>query len=59
MIERSVSISALITLMVFGNSIGIYHAFVGIVLLVWLFVFFIIGDNYDMRNDVLASMGSK
>lgn len=51
--------SALITLMVFGNSIRIYHAFAGIVLLVWLFVFFIIGDNYDMRNDVLASMGSK
>ncbi|WP_155841147.1 hypothetical protein [Butyrivibrio sp. AE2005] len=49
--------SALISL--FGNIIGVYHLFLGVFLFVWLFVFFVIGDSYDMSDDILASMKEK
>lgn len=48
--------SALISIIMFGNSIGLYHMFLVAILLVWLCVFFITGDGYDMRGDVLASI---
>ncbi len=48
--------SALISIIMFGNSIGLYHLFLVAILLVWLCMFFITGDGYDMRSDVLASI---
>ena len=54
---RNIGMSALILL--FGNIIGVYHLFLGVFLFVWLFVFFVIGDSYDMSDDVLASIKEK
>lgn len=48
--------SALISVIVFGNSIGLCQMFLVAVLLVWLCIFCITGDRYDMRSDVLASI---
>ena len=48
--------SALISIIMIGNSIGWYHLFLVAILLVWLCMFFITGDGYDMRSDVLASI---
>ena len=51
--------STLISIMVFGNSVGLCHMFLVAILLVWLCVFFITGDGYDMRSDVLASIATE
>ncbi|MBR4356827.1 MAG: hypothetical protein IKQ00_02785 [Butyrivibrio sp.] len=48
--------SALISVIVLGNSIGLCQMFLVAVLLVWLCIFCITGDRYDMRSDVLASI---
>ncbi len=52
--------SALFSIMMFGESIGIHNMLFFIaILMIWLFVFFITGDSYDMKDDILASMESK
>ncbi len=52
--------SALFSIMMFGESIGIHNMlFFAAILMIWLFVIFIIGDSYDMKDDILASMESK
>ena len=59
-LRRSVSMSALFSIMMFGESIGIHNMLFFIaILLIWLFVFYITGDSYDMKDDILASMESK
>ncbi|SCY14777.1 hypothetical protein SAMN02910451_01561 [Butyrivibrio hungatei] len=52
--------SALFSIMMFWESIGIHNMLFFIaILMIWLFVFFITGDSYDMKDDILASMESK
>ena len=51
--------STFCTIMVLGNSIGLFDMFLGFVLLVLGCVFFVTGDGYDMRNDVIASIKGK
>jgi len=42
------------------ESIGIHNMLFFIaILMIWLFVFYITGDSYDMKDDILASMESK
>ena len=48
--------SAFISIMMFGNSMGSCYIFLGIIMLIWGFIFIIKGDFYDMRNDVIVSM---
>ena len=52
--------SALFSIMMVGESLGIHKMLLFIaILLIWLFVFYITGDSYDMKDDILASMESK
>ena len=48
--------SAFGSIMMLGNSIGSCDVFLGIIMLIWGFIFIIKGDFYDMRNDVIVSM---
>ena len=51
--------SAFCSIMMLGNSIDLFDMFLGFVLLVLGCVFFITGDGYDMRNDVIVSIKGK
>ena len=51
--------SAFCSIMMLGNSIDLFDMFLGFVLLVLGCVFFITGDVYDMRNDVIMSIKGK
>ena len=48
---------ALFSVIVPGESLGIHSiVFIVAALLFWLFIVFIISDNYDMSYDVLKSI---
>ncbi|MEE3495544.1 MAG: hypothetical protein VZR06_10305 [Butyrivibrio sp.] len=50
---------ALFSVIVPGESIGIHNIlFIVATLLFWLFIVLISGDIYDMRSDILASIGT-
>ena len=51
--------SAFCSIMMLGNSMGSCYIFLGIIMLIWGFIFIIKGDFYDMRNDVIVSIRKK